>query len=183
MPIPTPLPVFYTHATFRPEQSLGYLMRRVISSLRAQVNAQLVEHELTFVQWLPLHKISVNDQHTVASLARELEVDPGAMTRVLDRLAAKGWLQRERSTQDRRVTRLILTPEGQQVAARVPPVLADVLNEHLCDFSHAEWQLLQQFLQRMLRNGEACAAQRALAHPAANTAVPTTDDQAPPCGL
>jgi DNA-binding MarR family transcriptional regulator len=63
---------------------------------------------------------------TVAGLARDLEIDPGAMTRSLDRLEAKGLVRRERSTQDRRVVRLVLTGEGRKVARKVPTVLAQV---------------------------------------------------------
>jgi len=147
-------PVFYTPGAFRPENSVGYLMRKVMSSVRGQVNAQLAAHDLTYVQWLPLYKIGLHEGHTVASLARDLEIDPGAMTRALDRLQAKGLVQRERSTQDRRVIHLALTDEGRQVAAHVPAVLADVLNHHLRGFSAEEWQLLCQLLTRMLANGD-----------------------------
>jgi DNA-binding MarR family transcriptional regulator len=50
---------------------------------------------------------------TVAELARELNTDPGAMTRLLDRLECKGLCRRSRSTDDRRVVNIELTPEGE----------------------------------------------------------------------
>ena len=68
---------------------------------------------------------------------------------------ARGRVARERSASDRRVVQIALTPEGQAVAARVPPVLAEVLNGHLSDFTHDEWQQLLHLLRRMLANGEA----------------------------
>ena len=77
------------------------------------------------------------------------------MTRSIDRLVAKGLVQRERSLADRRVIHIVLTDEGRRAAEQVPPVLADVLNAHLHGFSHAEWQQLLQFLNRILANGEA----------------------------
>jgi len=135
-------------------------MRKVMSSIRTQADAQLSTHDLTYAQWLPLFKISRCEQTTVASLARDLETDPAAMTRALDRLEAKGLVLRERSTTDRRVVQLALTPEGQAVADKVPAVLADVLNGHLSDFTHDEWQLLLRLLRRMLANGEALRQQR-----------------------
>ena len=76
------------------------------------------------------------------------------MTRAIDRMEAKGLVQRNRSTTDRRVVQLALTDEGQRVAALVPPVLADVLNGHLSDFTHDEWLLLLRMLRRVLANGE-----------------------------
>jgi DNA-binding MarR family transcriptional regulator len=152
---------FYSGDHLQPEESVGYLMRKVMSSIRTQADAQLSTHELTYAQWLPLFKISLCDQTTVASLARDLETDPASMTRALDRLEAKGLVLRERSTTDRRVVRLALTAEGAKAAARVPPVLAEVLNGHLSDFSREEWQLLLSMLRRMLANGEALRQQRA----------------------
>ncbi|WP_298212382.1 MarR family transcriptional regulator [Acidovorax sp.] len=144
---------FYSPDHLVPEESVGYLMRKVMTSIRTQADAQLLAHDLTYAQWLPLFKISLCPQTTVASLARDLETDPASMTRALDRLEAKGLVARERSTTDRRVVRLALTPEGKTVAARVPPVLADVLNSHLVGFSHEEWQMLLGLLRRMLVNG------------------------------
>lgn len=151
---------FYSASQLQPENSVGYLMRKVLTSIRTQADAQLALHGMTYAQWLPLFKISLDPQTTVASLARDLETDPASMTRALDRLEAKGLVARQRSTTDRRVVQLALTPEGQAAAAKVPPVLADVLNGHLSDFSHDEWQLLLSLLRRMLANGEALRQQR-----------------------
>ena len=148
-------PPFYNPTDLSPEDSVGYLMRKVLSSIRTQADGQLATHDLTYAQWLPLYKISRCKDTTVASLARDLENDPAAMTRALDRLETKGLVVRERSTTDRRVVQLALTAEGQKVAAQVPAVLSDVLNGHLSDFTRDEWQTLLGLLRRMLANGEA----------------------------
>ena len=158
---------FYQPCHLVPEESVGYLMRRVMSSIRTQADAQLAAHDLTYAQWLPLFKLSLHESATVAALARDLETDPASMTRSLDRIEAKGLVVRERSTVDRRVVQLRLTPEGQRVADLIPPVLADVLNGHLSDFSHDEWQMLLGLLRRMLANGEALRQQRGTDAPAA----------------
>lgn len=150
---------FYGPDHLQPEESVGYLMRKVMSSIRTQADAQLAPRELTYAQWLPLFKISRCDKTTVASLARDLETDPASMTRALDRLEGKGLVVRARSTTDRRVVQLALTAEGQSVAEQVPTVLAEVLNGHLSDFTHDEWQLLLGMLRRMLANGEALRQQ------------------------
>ena len=107
---------FYVPGQFSPDQSVGYLMRNVISSIREQANRELATHDLTYVQWLPLYKLAMKEGNTVASLARDLEIDAGAMTRSMDRLEAKGLVRRERSTTDRRVVFLALTAEGRKVA-------------------------------------------------------------------
>ena len=154
---PPPAPAsgaFYAPGQYTPDQSVGYLMRKVLSSILSQADAQLAPHDLTYVQYLPLYKLLRCECNTVVALARELEIDAGAITRSLDRLEAKGLVRRERSTADRRVVHLALTDAGREVAAKVPGVLAEVLNAHLSDFSHGEWQQMLQFLQRMLANGD-----------------------------
>ena len=130
-------------------------MRKVLGSLLAQVDARLSAHDMTHVQWLPLYKLVMKEGNTVAGLARELGIDPGSMTRSLDRLEAKGMVRRERSTEDRRVVHLVLTDEGRKVAQEVPAVLSSVMNGHLRGFSDPEWQQLLEFLNRMMTNGEA----------------------------
>ncbi len=164
-------PAFYVPGQYSPQQSVGYLMRKVLGSILSQADARLAMHDVTYVQYLPLYKLLNCEKSTatVAALARALEVDAGAMTRALDRLEAKGLVQRERSTADRRVVHLTLTPEGRAVAQLVPGVLAEVLNGHLRGFSHGEWQQMLQLLQRMLANGEAL---RPGAEPAATAASP-----------
>ena len=150
---------FYDPGHFQPQDSVGYLMRKVLSSIRTQADARVATHDLTYAQWLPLYKLSHGGETTVACLARLLETDPASMTRALDRLEAKGLVVRERSTTDRRVVQLALTEEGRTVAALVPAVLSEVLNGHLTGFSHEEWQCLLGMLRRMLANGEALRQQ------------------------
>ena len=87
-PSPSPASGFYSASHLEPQDSVGYLMRKVLSSIRTQADAQLSTHDLTYAQWVPLYKIARSGQATVASLARDLETDPAAMTRVLDRLEA-----------------------------------------------------------------------------------------------
>jgi DNA-binding MarR family transcriptional regulator len=148
-------PIFYVPGEYRPDQSVGYLMKRVLSSILAQADERLAAYDLTHAQWLPLFKLANKHCDTIAALSRELELDPGAMTRSLDRLEAKGLVRRERSTEDRRVVHLVMTEEGEKIARMVPPVMAEVLNKHLKGFGEDEWKQLIALLARMVANGDA----------------------------
>ena len=163
---------FYEAGQYPPEQSVGYLVNKVLSSILAQADGQLARYRLTYAQWIPLYKLFKQDGCTPIAMARDLAIDPAALTRSLHRLEAKGLIRRERSTQDRRVVHLWLSDEGRAVAEHVPGVMAEVLNSHLQGFSHAEWQLLLRLLQRMLANGEALKQGQA-PKAAAPTAAPT----------
>jgi DNA-binding MarR family transcriptional regulator len=148
-------PAFYRPETLDAERSIGLLMRRALQSVVQTVDRQLVEHDLTHAQWVPLYKLYRGECATMAGLARDLQIDPAAMTRALDRLEAKGLVRRARSEQDRRVVRLELTDAGRRLAPQVPAVLSQVLNAHLAGFSEAEWETLIDLLQRVVANGDA----------------------------
>lgn len=148
-------PNFYRADTLRSEDGIGLLFRRVLQSLIQEVDRRLAPHDLTHAQWVPLYKLFRGECATSAELARDLQLDPAAVTRALDRLAAKGLVRRERSLTDRRVVQLELTPEGRRVAPLVPAALAEVFNAHLVGFSAAEFATLVELLQRMLSNGDA----------------------------
>ncbi|NML15560.1 MarR family winged helix-turn-helix transcriptional regulator [Azohydromonas caseinilytica] len=152
----TPTPVSFYSGTYSAQDSVGYLMRRVLQSIAQQADARLAPHELTHGQWMPLFVLlKAGGCATVATVARDINVDPGAATRMLDRLERKGFVGRCRSTEDRRVVNVTLTDAGRRVADDVPKVLSAVLNEHLAGFSHDEWQTLLALLRRMLANAEA----------------------------
>src|SRR4051812_15635319 len=151
---------FYTPATYRPEASVAYLMRRLISNFASEVAHELDPRGLTNAQWVPLYKLHLGHGTTAAELARNCELDAGAMTRTLDRLEAKNLIKRVRSSEDRRVVNLELTDEGRHSAGQVPQALCKVLNAHLRGFSHDEVELLKAMLLRMLENGIALQKDR-----------------------
>ena len=163
---------FYSADGYCANDSVGYLMRRVLLALSQDTDKRLEPHGLTHAQWGPLFMMRKAGSATVAELARELQMDPGAMTRLLDRLEAKGLCKRVRSTDDRRVVNLALTRDGEVAADKVPVALAEVMNAHLAGFSKTEWQTLKGLLQRMLGNAEVCRDARCAGIPVAP--VPTT---------
>lgn len=145
---------FYCAKEYSSTENVGYLLRRVLYSIKQEIDKRLEPHGLTHAQWEPLFKLRQCDVSTVAGLARAMHTDPGATTRLVDRLEAKGLCKRVRSTTDRRVVHLELTPDGEAAAARVPAALSEVMNAHLAGFSHTEWQALTGYLSRMLANAD-----------------------------
>ncbi|MDN3920601.1 MarR family winged helix-turn-helix transcriptional regulator [Roseateles violae] len=149
------MPEFYRPDSYQRGESLGWLLKRVQQSIAQQAGLRLAKDGLTHAQWVPLLILRLGGPSPVASLARELETDTGAMTRLLDRLEAKGLCLRERSSEDRRVVMVSLTEEGMTLTSKLTAVLADVFNAHLQGFSEAEWRLLLSLLQRLIANGDA----------------------------
>jgi DNA-binding MarR family transcriptional regulator len=159
-------PRFYEGQSYDPSCSIGWLLKRTLLTMRRAVDGRMEAHGLTDAQWSPMLMLALGRASTPAELARELGIDTGSTTRTLDRLEDKGFVQRTRSAEDRRVVKLELTPAGRQVAGLVPDVISEVLNLHLVGFSQAEHDQLRDFLQRMMANGERMeAAQQAAGEP------------------
>jgi len=146
---------FYRADRYSADESVGFLMRRVLTGMAQATDIRLEPHGLTNAQWVPLFKLRLGAAVTVAELARECQADAGSMTRMLDRLEAKGLCRRVRSTEDRRVVNIELTAEGELAADKVPPAIADVLNGYLAGFTRPEWETLKDMLRRMLANAPA----------------------------
>ena len=150
---------FYRPETYQPDESAAYLMRRILSCMAAEVDEALEPRGLTNAQWVPLFKLHLGEASTVAELARQCQLDVGAMTRMLDRLEAKGLVTRVRSSEDRRVVNLELTREGRESAKQIPAVLCKVQNAFLQGFTQDEFRQLKALLRRVLDNGRAMQAQ------------------------
>jgi DNA-binding MarR family transcriptional regulator len=93
--------------------TLGLLFRQLRDAMWARMAEELATlgHELTFSQYITLKKLA-DGTAGVTDLARAAEVDPGAMTRLLDKLEAKGLIGREAVPGDRRAINIQLTDAG-----------------------------------------------------------------------
>jgi DNA-binding MarR family transcriptional regulator len=146
-------PTFYDGTRYNIAESVGHQLVQVVSLMRREVEARMALHGLTDAQWKPLWMLKAGRASTANELARETCIDAGAITRMLDRLEAKGLIERVRSETDRRVVHLRLTDAGEAAVANVPPVLASVNNDFLRGLSEREWHQLGKLLERMAENG------------------------------
>jgi DNA-binding MarR family transcriptional regulator len=154
----SPLTDFYQAEGYISDDSIGYLMRRIISLLAQGVERELEPTGLTNAQWVPILKLYMGRASTAAELARQCELDAGSMTRLLDRLEAKQLCRRIRSSDDRRVVNLELTDAGRAAAKEIPGILCGVQNALLAGFSAEEWGNLKSYLRRMLDTAQTLQA-------------------------
>jgi DNA-binding MarR family transcriptional regulator len=143
---------FYRGDAYRIEESIGYLLRIALSRLKRDAEIELQAQGTTSEQALPLLAVSQGLCNTGADLARLYDMDPGAVTRMLDRIEAKGLIERVRRSDDRRVVELKLTVAGAALAARIPQVLSDTLNRVLRGFTRNEVETLKDMLRRVAMN-------------------------------
>ncbi|MBE7420123.1 MAG: MarR family transcriptional regulator [Ideonella sp.] len=164
MPPPPKPCTLYDGRRYEMCDSVGYQLVGLVAQMRREVDRRMAELDLTDAQWKPLWLLKTGRGDTANELARAMDVDAGAVTRMIDRLESKALLERVRSDADRRVVHLRLTPAGDAVAKKVPFVLAAVNNDFLRGFGEAEWKQLRRLLGRMVDNG--IALQRSEEHAA-----------------
>lgn len=97
--------------------SLGLLFRQLRDAMWARMERELAVagHELTFSQYITLKKLAAGSTAGVTDLARAADLNPGAMTRLLDRLEARGLLIRVADPHDRRALHIHLTDAGRDM--------------------------------------------------------------------
>lgn len=145
----------YTVDNYRLDDSVGYLLRQAMNRLTAMVDGEMAPHDITSAQWATLLHLAEGKGDTAGDLCRCIGVDTGAMTRMLDRLEAKGLIRRVRCCNDRRVVRLSVTDEGRKLCDLLPAVAVKVLNRHLRGFSQQELAQFKNFLRRVIANADA----------------------------
>jgi DNA-binding MarR family transcriptional regulator len=150
---------FYDGNRYEMGDSIGHQLFCLMTMIRREVETRMAEYDLTDAQWKPLWLLKAGRASTAIELARHMDIDAGAITRMVDRLEAKGLIERVRSDEDRRVVYLRLTKAGETTAAKVPHVLAAVNNDFLRGFSEAEWKQLRKLLARLAANGAALQAE------------------------
>ncbi len=87
---------------------------------------------------------------TIGEAAEVLVIDPSTASRVVDRAAAAGYLQRRPCNDDRRRSRLSLTVAGEELLAEVTARRRAVLVDATTGLSDAELTTLLGLLERLL---------------------------------
>jgi DNA-binding MarR family transcriptional regulator len=108
------------------QDHVGYWLRRLSDEVHTSFERRLAAHDVTVAQWSVLVTVYRGDATTTTEAARFIGIDPGAVSRLVDRLAAKELITRSADPQSRRSLRLELTPAGQALV----PVLIGIADQN-----------------------------------------------------
>lgn len=87
-----------------------------------------------------------------ASLAERMGVEPMTLSSYLDRLEARGLINRETDATDRRAKVITSTPEAERVFERVRPLAMSVYEHTVDGLSEEERELVHKLMRRMRLN-------------------------------
>ena len=108
-------------------------MVEVVADLQASLEAELVEaFAISEGDYGVLVNLSEAPDHRLrmCDLAVRLHLSPSGLTRRLDGLVRQGFVTREPSAQDRRVTLAVLTDAGMRTLEAAAPVHVDGVRRH-----------------------------------------------------
>lgn len=145
----------YLPDTYRSRDSVGYLVRRLYTLMLARFEGALAQADFTLTQWIVLIQVHEGVARTASDIAHDLGHDTGALTRVVDQLEARGFLQRRRSAQDRRQVELRLTPAGHAIVKKLLPLVVDQTNQALTPLTRDEFSQMQRMLVRLVEHAQA----------------------------
>jgi DNA-binding MarR family transcriptional regulator len=149
-PVHSPTP---PAAPGQPRASIEQLRQTLAQMSAAERRLRSRDHaqpgELTHAQIRSIAALGRDREMTVGQLARSAELKPATVTVLLDHLEEAGIVQRHRSTEDRRVCNVSLTPNGWELLERKLAAWRALWEERLQDVSDADLQAAMRVMHRV----------------------------------
>jgi DNA-binding MarR family transcriptional regulator len=108
------------------DKHLGYLLRRVSNAVSAEFAGALQAKQTSVAEWVLMRNLYDRDNAAPADLAKSLTMTRGAISKIIDKLEAKGWIRSKVNPEDHRGLCLTLTALGR----RTVPELARIADSN-----------------------------------------------------
>ena len=123
-------------------RQLGRTARTMYTAFEAQVG-----HALP--RWRILQALHEQKHATQKDLARQLAMDPGALTRQMKTLETEGLITRRNNPEDNRLTTAALTPAGAKAVAATQPLRKAFSNKALKGLPTAQLETTMSILKKL----------------------------------
>ncbi len=140
---------------FDPE--LLVLLYDVARQMRTRADQRARTRGMTRAQWVILAHLDRQSGLSQNELAAIVEVEPITIGRLVDRLEARGLVERRSDPRDRRVWRLQLTPAATPILREIKQYRAELLELMTAGLDAATLKVMADGLLRMKANLAAAA--------------------------
>jgi len=136
------------------EDSLGYLLHHLMYGFRQGLARRCAEqgHKVTQEELMVLMLLRQDDGLTQTQIAEVLAKDKAVITRLLNGLVKKDYVERLPDKSDRRLVRAFLTGEGAGLAQHLFPMVLDYVAEALSGVKQLELDSTFRVLRRIIDN-------------------------------
>lgn len=131
------------------EHYIGYTMTDVARLLRTVFERRVRSLGLTRAQWVVIARVHRHPGLSQTEISVLLEIEKATAGRLIDRMEAKGWLERRPDPHDRRINRLHLTAEAERLHALIWPIAEATVADALRDLSTSEQRALAKLMRRV----------------------------------
>jgi DNA-binding MarR family transcriptional regulator len=131
------------------DQGWALLLQVAFERVHAHFAAVVSELDLAPMQAKALHELDLEQPISMRALARRLGADPSNVTGLIDRLEARGLVERRPDPNDRRIKGLALTPAGASLRQRLFGRLYSAPRS-LAELSQRDQRCLRDVLERIL---------------------------------
>ena len=128
---------------------VGYAASRAAIELKKVFEKQLGPLQLKASEFSLLVLVASNPKVNQKQLGQALDISPPNMAVTIDRLVERGWVERVRSTQDRRAMQIHLTTSGRELVERAEKIAMTMENPALRMLSPAERAMLIELLLKV----------------------------------
>lgn len=133
---------------------------RVLHFAKPWMNEQIASFDVTSQSAFAMHRLDESGELTMSDLAAEMACDASNATGIIDRLAARGLVERRPAAHDRRAKVVRLTPAGARLHKKIRERMFGAAPPPIASLSAADQRALRDILLRALANAEALAAEK-----------------------
>jgi MarR family transcriptional regulator for hemolysin len=113
------------------KREFPFMIMDVARLLKTYADQRARQFGISRAQWAVLARIDRNEGLKQSELAEMLDLQPITLTRLLDRLADNGLIERRADPNDRRANRLYLRPAAKPLLGRLADLGADIMETAL----------------------------------------------------
>ncbi len=125
-------------------------LRRITRAIDINSRKLNMAYKVTVPQMLCLYCLQREGKLTLGTLAKQVHLSFSTVNGIIDRLEAKGWVKRERSTVDHRRVYVELTETGQELTRNAPSLLQDRFSAALRQLPELEQVAIALSLERVV---------------------------------
>lgn len=128
----------------------GYWLRILSNHISTSFAARLETHGVSVPQWNVLRVLHDHRSLPLKDLSARLNADPGALSRMVERLIALGWVIRQESATDRRAVAISLTSSARKLVPKLAHEADGNDREFFGCLSPGELETFQRTIHKLL---------------------------------
>lgn len=136
------------------DEIIFYTLEKSIKTYRKFAQQQLLKngYDITIDQWLVLKTLQENQQLSQNQIAELVFKDFASITRIIELLVKKKYVQRDVNQNDRRKFELTITDKGNEIIKAIYPIVTDYRKRALEGLTTEQITQMKKNLEQIIAN-------------------------------